>query len=768
MTFFLAFHTIKAPSRSFTTKSSSHSFTTKAPSRSFTTKGSRHHDKGSQIMGWNTPSATIKPIGPPIQQNAGWNTNSAKPSGPVGPPIQQHAGWNTQSAHGSNQNIGWNTGSSNHPVGPPAFGGTSSMTHGNIPSPSYHPSTNYQPSQSYYPSQSYQPSQAYHPSQSYNHNPSYSQGYPTSHYSSNHYTHYRPSGNTYINNHYGSNSRRSSPSISLFSALFSTSRASRRRRRQREYNRRHNNNNRRHSCDDQFTHQRYDFNCEDFAASRCMTRKIDNDFCRKNDRYRQLRISKGGSHRNLNNLSKAILPAAAVIGGVAGYALASNLPIRMKRNEPLLVCGEKEGDQALLSLNGTIYECDDNGVALSCPRMLDNSTVINDCENKAFECNKGSMDFDGTPMNCNDGTLISKEPVFCVSISSFNDTSDPAANETTEVLILNCFFGELPKTTVLELTPLPKQIRYPANDKLPMLCSSKTEDQKNYHNIYKNGFFFYCDDKTVKVSCPKMFSNDSSVVDECLNKTTSCDVPGSRSFCRGSRLFTEGDTVCDSTTKYERVNETSIYILNCHEPKENDTQKLSHVAVKTRTTTVPTTTTTTEAPKSLSFAARVHIILLSIMGKAHLLDIPRPSTTTPMPTTTLLPVETTISSDLNRTFILETLTSEIDLNNSTLTLNATEVTEAPKLNSTESVLIPSFNETIESALNTIIAVNETSTVSPYVIVNDVFPTYPESMLLFGIGKSHLWQPTPIEPKLHQQRIQQQLLHYLQTEQLKLI
>ena len=91
-----------------------------------------------------------------------------------------------------------------------------------------------------------------------------------------------------------------------------------------------------------------------------------------------------------------------------------------------------------------------------------------------------------------------------------------------------------------------------------------------------------------------------------------------------------------------------------------------------------------------------------------------------------------------------------------MTLNATESTtliDASILNSNENVLNQSFNETlnatsIESPLNTTIPVDIKSTISPYVIFNDVHPTYPEEILLFGIGKSYLWNPTiymtPIE------------------------
>ena len=151
---------------------------------------------------------------------------------------------------------------------------------------------------------------------------------------------------------------------------------------------------------------------------------------------------------------------------------------------------------------------------------------------------------------------------------------------------------------------------------LPLLCSIKTEDPKKYHNIFKNGFFFYCDGNTIKVSCPKMFSNDSTIIDECLNENTTCydEVADLGSSCKGSRLYTDEDTVCDSTTKYVRVDEPAIYILNCHEPKENDTQHLTHVSFQTETEDDTTTTTTTVEPNDWSFGARVHMFLLWTMG----------------------------------------------------------------------------------------------------------------------------------------------------------
>ena len=401
------------------------------------------------------------------------------------------------------------------------------------------------------------------------------------------------------------------------------------------------------------------YSCVDYSERRCYNK--DSDYCR------YFRSRKPITSNNSNLLSKAILPATALIGGLTGFALAASLPLKMKNKEPLLVCGANESEQAILHLNGTVYECGNRGIALSCQNSTDENC------NKNINCNTENMDIIGTPLNCNSGVLTSNDPIFCDSTSVVNDIS---SNDT--VVVMNCFYGNPPVKSVLETIPLPFQNRFEANKRLPFSCDQQVSDN-NYRNVFKNGIFFYCDDKTVKMSCPKIVANDLTIIDDCLEKNLECDethLVNSKAFCRKSKLFTTKDTVCDSIIKYARIQEPTMYVLNCHEPQQYDTQKLSQVWDPEATTVKPRAKPT---KPSLSMSAKMHKFFLWTIGQLSVLDIPPP------PTTTQKPIEQIFIQEYSKV----------------------------------------YNQ------------------SEYLMIKEVNPIIPEQFLLYGIGKSRLWLTTII-------------------------
>lgn len=94
--------------------------------------------------------------------------------------------------------------------------------------------------------------------------------------------------------------------------------------------------------------------------------------------------------------------------------------------------------QTQIKLDDNIYSCTNQSVAISCPRSLDNETIIDDClsSNKTMEC---GLEDPATNLYCTNGTLISRMPIVCNSTTVLNGTN---VNETTT--ILNCYHGQLP------------------------------------------------------------------------------------------------------------------------------------------------------------------------------------------------------------------------------------------------------------------------------------------------------------------------------------
>lgn len=415
-------------------------------------------------------------------------------------------------------------------------------------------------------------------------------------------------------------------------------------------------NDREHRLEQQCMRE-WRYSCIDYSERRCYNR--DSDYCRF------FRGRKPTPSHNSNLMSNAILPATALIGGLTGFALAASLPLKLKNKEPLLVCGANESEQAILNINGTVFECENRGIALSCPTSTDESC------NKNINCNSENMDIIGTPLNCKNGVLTSKDPIYCDSTSVVNDVS---SNDT--VVIMNCNYGNPPVKSTLETIPLPFQNRFEANNRLPFSCDQQVSDN-NYRNVFKNGIFFYCDDKTVKMACPKIVANDMTIIDDCREQNLECEethLVNSKAFCRKSKLYTTNDTVCDSMIKYARIQEPTLYVLNCHEAQQYDTKKLSQVWDSDTTTVAPTPI---PEKASLSMSAKIHKFFLWTIGQSKVLDIPPP------PTTTQKPVEQIFIQEYSKV----------------------------------------YNE------------------SEFLMIKEVNPIIPEQFLLYGIGKSRLWLPT---------------------------
>jgi len=137
---------------------------------------------------------------------------------------------------------------------------------------------------------------------------------------------------------------------------------------------------------------------------------------------------------------KQVLPAAAVVGAATAFGLATLLPLNVPQGKPLLYCNNTELAQTQIKLNETVYFCNNQSIAMSCPRTSDNGTV-DECLNKTMECDVTDSKSAGGVYCTNDGTLKSTESIVCDSTTILNGTN---VNETST--ILNCYYGLLPET----------------------------------------------------------------------------------------------------------------------------------------------------------------------------------------------------------------------------------------------------------------------------------------------------------------------------------
>lgn len=117
-----------------------------------------------------------------------------------------------------------------------------------------------------------------------------------------------------------------------------------------------------------------------------------------------------------------------------------------------MYCNATEIAQTHIRIDLNIYSCDNDTVAVSCPKTLENSTIINECLNKTMECDVKDL-IETT--YCTNGTLISKSPVVCNSTTVVNGTN---ANETT--IILNCYPGSIPEALASSIPTTTTEAQY--------------------------------------------------------------------------------------------------------------------------------------------------------------------------------------------------------------------------------------------------------------------------------------------------------------------
>lgn len=131
-----------------------------------------------------------------------------------------------------------------------------------------------------------------------------------------------------------------------------------------------------------------------------------------------------------------ILPAAAVVGAATAFGLASLLPLNVPANKPLMYCNATEITQTQIKLEGNIYSCVNNSIAISCQRVFSNFTA-DECANKnqTMECDLADS---SENLYCTNATLISRQDTLCNSTTVLNGTN---VNITTT--ILNCYPGML-------------------------------------------------------------------------------------------------------------------------------------------------------------------------------------------------------------------------------------------------------------------------------------------------------------------------------------
>ncbi|KAL7042503.1 hypothetical protein ACKWTF_001167 [Chironomus riparius] len=352
--------------------------------------GSNTQSNSGSNVGWNTGSNSggTNTGSKPSNTNYGWNVNNnnaQKPSAPVGPP-PAYPGMQNRPIPNNNAPPAY---SPSH-VNPPAYNPGSYNAYS--PSINSRPGSNYGgniPRQNTY--NSYSSNTGY--------NPGYgstfgSQGLP---------------GNTYIsNNYYGS--QRSGGSGFLTNAMF-------------------------------FgigMHSGYGWGRSSDSYNR---RRWDEEEDRK---WRA--TTQAPYFENKVPGEDKILPASAVIGAATAFGLVSLLPLNVPANKPLMYCNNTELMQSQIQINNQhIYQCINNTIEMSCSRkVLENQTEVHEnqteCVNKKMQCNLKEDEIAGS-VYCSNGTLMSKNLIFCNSTTLLNGTN---VNETTT--ILNCYEGQLPES----------------------------------------------------------------------------------------------------------------------------------------------------------------------------------------------------------------------------------------------------------------------------------------------------------------------------------
>lgn len=115
--------------------------------------------------------------------------------------------------------------------------------------------------------------------------------------------------------------------------------------------------------------------------------------------------------------------------------MASLLPLNVPAHKPFLYCNKVRVAQSKIQLDGNIYTCGAYSILVSCPRTLENATIIDECLNARLEC-----DIPDSLNNvyCSDATLFSRQANVC------NSTKTVLVGEYTSTT-LNCYPGALPE-----------------------------------------------------------------------------------------------------------------------------------------------------------------------------------------------------------------------------------------------------------------------------------------------------------------------------------
>lgn len=126
------------------------------------------------------------------------------------------------------------------------------------------------------------------------------------------------------------------------------------------------------------------------------------------------------------------------VGATTALKASSYLPLEVPVGKPILSCNATDLAQAIISLDGKLYDCKQSSIILSCPRRNTQYGVVDECLGETLECdvnddsNNKNHDHDerSRRISCTNGTLISNHPITCES-----------AHLTQMKNILNCVFS---------------------------------------------------------------------------------------------------------------------------------------------------------------------------------------------------------------------------------------------------------------------------------------------------------------------------------------
>lgn len=113
--------------------------------------------------------------------------------------------------------------------------------------------------------------------------------------------------------------------------------------------------------------------------------------------------------------------------------MSSLLPLEIPVGRPILSCNATDLQQAIISLDGTLYNCHRSSITLSCPRQNTQYSVVDRCLGRTLNCDDAGLRrrMSSRKVSCTNGTLISDHSITCKS-----------AHLTQTKSILNCVFTE--------------------------------------------------------------------------------------------------------------------------------------------------------------------------------------------------------------------------------------------------------------------------------------------------------------------------------------